>query len=1119
MKTNPACAVALVVLLCLAAPLPVGAWSINTHMYSAAVILDDMRDDGMLQVNEVIHNDDGTIEERPLAPIPVPDDIREAVLAFPECFFGGSCGPDGYPDIYVGQSIIHPYEPGQHWRAIQWAEHVLKYARKYSSGEKRQKAIAYAAGFLVHYAGDGFGHTWVNAYDGGCWDWGNMDLVCKHVAVESWVNSKLPWDGPPKLDVDPSFLRDALMIHEDVHPSIVRSGFLEALVDYYRGLDHGVDKCNDTINDEWAWAYGAAETALLLKPYLVDLRNDADRALYEWGETSSRALREMADGNVARIPVVISEWGGDWLLDLALGIPSVVENLLDILGMPMDWITMPISDRLGDLVSWLWDHVGKGPFERALNPEVFMRDCYTEAQRAQVDEDLHLAEGGGKLEPSLFKPLHDTIALGKLALTTPEGIESIGTQLGVKIPYSGSSDNLLWHCISSLDASNQLGLYPKIRLLDTDELKGQAYRHLFRTDPYEQTASQIDPNHVLLALIPGGRVTWFGVPLPDPGAADTVVKGYVYTGTGGSLRRDPIFEEPIPTSGTTGVYADLIRTSWESRVDRLTTYHLCTARPAAGTTDIPEDLGVDVVLNVSKQELPDTMGGEGMDAAMAQMMQGGEFAARMAELMAKAGQAGAPNADEIRAQMEAFMAAMAAAQAKSGTAGLPGDPTDPLVMPSSTVGKLIENINNPPTPPEDMPEEMRERMEAARAATHMVIGVVKDAEGEPVPQASVTLVQASLYNDLKTKATTAVPVVRLDLWCPGKYNMARTNDQGQFAMAMVDEGGFMLTATALGKPRLVKPLNLNFAGKMGVILPAVQFGGAAGGGEVAEATAAAAGGAAPPPPGGADFGQLVRPPSFLLEPEARFLNYAQVRTDGRVELKVLLRPLSHFSGPVELSVDGLPAGVTAAFPENPVNLLDKPKQVSVLFKAAPEVVERAQLTLRATSGDLTQEAPVMVALARGRLEMTPARLSLKPGKTVKVRLAWTGAGEAVKLVDGKLPEGLSVRVDTVQWHPEMEPVRLAEVSIAKLKASAEVFRDREPKLVKYPVVLPPITADRIRQAPAMLLQKGLRLAPGGWAEAQVTVAAGTEPGKYTIPFKCRVGQLVTEQKLEVTVSR
>ena len=53
----------------------------------------------------------------------------------------------------------------------------------------------------------------------------------------------------------------------------------------------------------------------------------------------------------------------------------------------------------------------------------------------------------------------------------------------------------------------------------------------------------------------------------------------------------------------------------------------------------------------------------------------------------------------------------------------------------------------------------------------------------------------------------------------------------------------------------------------------------------------------------------------------------------------------------------------------------------------------------------------------------------------------------------------------------------------------------------------------------MLLQKGLRLAPGGWAEAQVTVAAGTEPGKYTIPFKCRVGQLVTEQKLEVTVSR
>ncbi|MDI9586162.1 MAG: hypothetical protein QM473_18215, partial [Acidobacteriota bacterium] len=154
------------------------AWAINAHIYQACIIYEDIADDGSVSIQRVIHNDDGTTTTEPLCDIAVPDHLREAIVQCPLEFRAGSCCADIYPDMYIGQSIIHPYTPGQFWRAIDWAKHVVREARDYDDDDwAHKRALAFAAGWLVHVGGDAIGHTWVNGYSGGAWDWGDMGIV------------------------------------------------------------------------------------------------------------------------------------------------------------------------------------------------------------------------------------------------------------------------------------------------------------------------------------------------------------------------------------------------------------------------------------------------------------------------------------------------------------------------------------------------------------------------------------------------------------------------------------------------------------------------------------------------------------------------------------------------------------------------------------------------------------------------------------------------------------------------------------------------------------------------------------------------------------------------------
>ncbi len=122
------------------------------HIYMANLIIEELKTKGSF-----IIDNNGKMEK-----YDVPGMVRDAILKYPTYFRGGAVGPDFFPDMIVGQMIIHPTDSGK-WLELMYNE-LCTMAPDY---EETKQAMAFYLGFMVHYAGDMFTHGYVNKYSGG----------------------------------------------------------------------------------------------------------------------------------------------------------------------------------------------------------------------------------------------------------------------------------------------------------------------------------------------------------------------------------------------------------------------------------------------------------------------------------------------------------------------------------------------------------------------------------------------------------------------------------------------------------------------------------------------------------------------------------------------------------------------------------------------------------------------------------------------------------------------------------------------------------------------------------------------------------------------------------------
>jgi hypothetical protein len=168
------------------------AWKPFTHVYTGDKAWTDVTADGKVTVNGHDYAVDPT--------------IVTALTNQRSYFNAGVIGPDGFPDLVMGQSVIHPEKTGEWLRYIMRKAWDAQTASGHGAAE-REQILAFAYGFMTHAAGDMWAHTFVNDFAGGVFPsisgiLNGLDdpmFAVRHLIVEGYIGDANPgYDGNPE---------------------------------------------------------------------------------------------------------------------------------------------------------------------------------------------------------------------------------------------------------------------------------------------------------------------------------------------------------------------------------------------------------------------------------------------------------------------------------------------------------------------------------------------------------------------------------------------------------------------------------------------------------------------------------------------------------------------------------------------------------------------------------------------------------------------------------------------------------------------------------------------------------------------------------------------------------
>lgn len=499
------CAVAALVASTLGAPVPVAAFKPSTHEQSAFEALEDAVVDGSV-----------TIEGRDVA---VDPEILDALRRFPEAYRAGVLGPDAYPDLYVGQAMIHPDtrtdndrlppNSGRTSYTDDWLNAVWEAAHALPPGDERAEAMAFTVGYLTHAAGDVWGHTLVNDFAGGVFpsitEPSEAMIAVRHVIVEGYIDHRRPVPAsdpadlsaiavPSKFVVDTFITSDFARTHsEPLHfdQFLNRRAMLNAqlgldLTDL-RVQDPNIFDAPNNPLERW---FLQARVALNRQGIA-----DIDDGLAKWPEFSTRIARAVLapDSSFSQAKEEAIVFGFRTVFPM-LGIPRAFgDGLLWLRAIVADFnaqarqLFKPLVDAVAAVeeigvnfllerfidvsqlppdVAAVVDMDGNGSLSldelRNLSAvDVLVRNPAIVAPErlAQLDALMGVETVEDTFDTESFAAYHDAAVMSRLILLNRDGLNDLATQLGVVgdlYPADDpTSDNVMLGWIRSIDGDYQ----------------------------------------------------------------------------------------------------------------------------------------------------------------------------------------------------------------------------------------------------------------------------------------------------------------------------------------------------------------------------------------------------------------------------------------------------------------------------------------------------------------------------------------------------------------------------------------------------------------------------------------------------------------------------------------
>lgn len=427
------------------------AWKVKTHNYSANLILEEITTIG--GGNKVYIPPFGQFEIAP--------EFATALRKYPNAYRAGSLGPDAYPDIYVGQGYIHPED---NRTSGEWIKLMIQDALSLpENSDKRYEVIAFLLGYMTHYSGDLFGHTYINQIANGAYpaltDLADptkaeaaLSIILKHITSEGVIDSKIPAQYGQgqyiKIDAPNDFVLNSFVYNgtkdnglsskyygmeapEHFKYLVELRTYVKNKADYYRAYGNSSN------------IFDYAENTVICN-YLDAWLDDIDRAINEWINVSERIANGLiSNGSESDLDVAINEIK-NWFHSYGKYLSAAPDVLIDALGLPGD-VAKFFSEKLGitvlqdlyeeftqyidDLIKDFMIYNVAGLTEEQVQQikEAFSKPTLILGEEVliKMDEDMKNFSTGQLALQQEFAPFYNTLTMVKLILIGPDGYKKL----------------------------------------------------------------------------------------------------------------------------------------------------------------------------------------------------------------------------------------------------------------------------------------------------------------------------------------------------------------------------------------------------------------------------------------------------------------------------------------------------------------------------------------------------------------------------------------------------------------------------------------------------------------------------------------------------------------------
>ncbi len=433
--------VAVLVGLAFLVPEKAEAWKTKTHGYSANILLNDAYD-GYLYV-------DG-------ANYAVPPEYLLALRSYPDAFRAGALGPDFYPDMLTGQSYIHPYDAKAGIGVGDWLNELVNTVNSLPrDSEARKEALAFTLGMAVHYAGDQFGHDFINAFAGGAYPAyseaaQNIDklyYIIRHMAEETYMDGQIG----NRLGSTGVSAPEKFIVNTWIYNGTARNGPATIYSNYSSGMMYQYQYLVELRNKLYKFAEENRPSVTVPVPQIVQFCDrwieDLDTATYQLIVTFDDIAHDFLTGANGKSDIqIVTDRLNTWLDSYgqyASPAPDIIIDLSRAIGKTQDWIL----EKIG--LTYLKNAFNE--FKTKIVKEAILWGLsqagidYKQYENLLKDPELALKANGGSEQDWLeykaymdafknnyesFDAFYNTVLMGKLILMGPDNLEDFFSSHG-----------------------------------------------------------------------------------------------------------------------------------------------------------------------------------------------------------------------------------------------------------------------------------------------------------------------------------------------------------------------------------------------------------------------------------------------------------------------------------------------------------------------------------------------------------------------------------------------------------------------------------------------------------------------------------------------------------------